>query len=136
VSPVMSIIYKINAPLLAQQLSDVFRSAGMKRPVDDLERLQRMIDNADVTISAWDGEQLVGIARAVTDYSYCCYLSDLAVRNEYQKSGIGSELVQQLRDHLSEEVALLLLSAPAAMDYYPRIGFEKTDRAFLINRSK
>jgi predicted N-acetyltransferase YhbS len=132
----MSIIYKINAPLLAQQLSDVFRSAGMKRPVDDLERLQRMIDNADVTISAWDGEQLVGIARAVTDYSYCCYLSDLAVRNEYQKSGIGSELVQQLRDHLSEEVALLLLSAPAAMDYYPRIGFEKTDRAFLINRSK
>jgi len=75
----MDIAYKINALLQPEQLSDLFKSSGIRRPSDDLERLQRMIDHADVTISAWDGQQLVGIARAVTDYSYCCYLSDLCI---------------------------------------------------------
>lgn len=95
----MAIEYRINTPLRSKDVSDVFKSSGIKRPVDDLERIQRMIDNADVNISAWDGVKLVGIARAITDFSYCCYLSDLAVSN-------------------------------------PRIGFEKTEKAFLIPRVK
>jgi GNAT superfamily N-acetyltransferase len=74
-------------------------------------------DHADVNISAWDGVRLIGIARAITDFSYCCYLSDLAVSKEYQKTGIGTELVKRLREHLGEEVSLLLLSAPTAMDF-------------------
>jgi N-acetylglutamate synthase-like GNAT family acetyltransferase len=132
----MMIQYRINVPLLAKELSAVFKSSGIKRPSDDLERIQKMIDNADVTVSAWDGEKLVGVARAITDYTYCCYLSDLAVSAEYQKSGIGTVLVERLREHLGEEVSLLLLSAPTAMEYYPRIGFEKTEKAFLIPRVK
>lgn len=132
----MAIEYRINTPLRSKDVSDVFKSSGIKRPVDDLERIQRMIDNADVNISAWDGVKLVGIARAITDFSYCCYLSDLAVSKEYQKTGIGAELVERLREHLGKEVSLLLLSAPTAMEYYPRIGFEKTEKAFLIPRVK
>ncbi|QHW34641.1 GNAT family N-acetyltransferase [Paenibacillus rhizovicinus] len=132
----MAIEYRINEPLRAQDVSDVFRSSGIKRPVDDLERIQSMIDHADVTVTAWDEEQLVGIARAITDFSYCCYLSDLAVRMDYQKSGIGKELVQRLREHLGDQVALLLLSAPGAMEYYPRIGFDQIQNAFLIPRVK
>ncbi|MFD0714754.1 GNAT family N-acetyltransferase [Paenibacillus sp. GCM10027626] len=130
----MAIEFKINAPLHSEDVSEVFKSSGIKRPADDLDRIQKMIDNADVNVSAWDGEKLVGIARAITDFSFCCYLSDLAVRKEYQKSGIGTGLVQCLRKHLGEEVSLLLLSAPTAMEYYPRIGFEKIGNAFLIPR--
>jgi predicted N-acetyltransferase YhbS len=132
----MAIVFKINTPLRSKEVSDVFKSSGIKRPADDLDRIQRMIDNADVNISAWDGDKLVGIARAITDFTYCCYLSDLAVSKEYQKTGIGTELVERLRDHLGEEVSLLLLSAPTAMEYYPRIGFEKSEKAFLIPRVK
>ncbi|MFC5404316.1 GNAT family N-acetyltransferase [Cohnella soli] len=131
----MTIEYKITS-LCSKDVSEVFKSSGIKRPADDLERIQKMIDNADVNISAWDGVRLVGIARAITDFSYCCYLSDLAVCKEYQKTGIGTELVKRLREHLGEEVSLLLLSAPTAMEYYPRIGFEKTEKAFLIPRVK
>ncbi|MEK4038909.1 GNAT family N-acetyltransferase [Paenibacillus sp. FSL F4-0122] len=132
----MEIKYKINASLCSKDVSDVFKSSGIKRPADDHERIQKMIDNADVNISAWDGVRLIGIARAITDFSYCCYLSDLAVCKEYQKTGIGTELIKRLREHLGEEVSLLLLSAPTAMEYYPRIGFEKTEKAFLIPRVK
>ncbi|CAM3175391.1 GNAT family N-acetyltransferase [Paenibacillus lupini] len=132
----MSIEYRIEAPVTAVQVAEVFRSSGIKRPVDDLARIQKMIDNADLIVSAWDGEQLVGIARAVTDFSYCCYLSDLAVSQTHQRLGIGKELVNRVREHIGEEVALLLLSAPSAMDYYPQIGFAKAENAFLIKRSK
>ncbi|MGO4109496.1 GNAT family N-acetyltransferase [Paenibacillus sp. YAF4_2] len=130
----MSIEYRIKAPVTAIQIAEVFRSSGIKRPVDDLARIQKMIDNADLILSAWNGDQLVGIARAITDFSYCCYLSDLAVIQTHQRLGIGKELVNRVREHIGEEVALLLLSAPSAMDYYPQIGFAKADNAFLIKR--
>ncbi|MRN52877.1 GNAT family N-acetyltransferase [Paenibacillus monticola] len=132
----MTITYKINAPLNAAELADVFTSSGINRPVMDLDRLQRMIEYADILVSAWDGEQPVGIARAITDYVFCSYLSDLAVRREYQKQGIGKELINVLRRHLGEEIMLLLLAAPSAMEYYPQLGFEKLVNAFLIPRSK
>lgn len=130
----MTIEYKINAPLQASEVADVFKKSGINRPVDNLVLIQKMIDNADVIISAWDGENLVGIARAITDFCYCCYLSDLAVDKECQKMGIGKTLVEQLREYIGEEVSLLLLSAPTAMDYYPRIGFNKLANAFIIPR--
>jgi predicted N-acetyltransferase YhbS len=93
-----------------------------------------MLDHANLTITAWDGEKLVGIARSLTDFCYCCYLSDLAVDREYQGRGIGRELIEQTRKHLSEQVSLILLSAPSAMTYYPKVGFEKADNAWIIRR--
>jgi len=130
----MAIEYRINAPLKAEEVADVFRSSGIKRPVGDLARIQVMIDQADLNLSAWDGDTLVGIARAITDFSYCCYLSDLAVRKEYQKQGIGKALLRLLREHLGEQVSIVLLAAPSAVEYYPRVGFEKSERAFVIPR--
>lgn len=131
----MTITYQINARLTAIETADIFRSSGIKRPVDDLDRIGRMLEHADVLISAWDGEQPIGLARAITDYTYCCYLSDLAVCKEYQKQGIGKNLVKVLQEHLGEETMVLLLSAPTAMEYYPRLGFENLTNAFLIRRS-
>ncbi|MCF8890843.1 GNAT family N-acetyltransferase [Priestia megaterium] len=132
----MVIEYKVNAPISAKEVADVFKSSGIKRPVNELERIERMIKNSDINLTAWDGQQLVGIARAVTDYSYCCYLSDLAIHKDYQNKGIGKELVQRLQDILGEEVALILLASSVAMDYYPHIGFEKSENAFRIARKK
>ncbi|WP_337100033.1 GNAT family N-acetyltransferase [Paenibacillus sp. YIM B09110] len=130
------ITYLVNKPLQASEVAEVFKASGIKRPHEDLERIQRMIDNADITISAWDNDKLIGIARALTDYSYCCYLSDLAVDLNYQHQGIGKALVQKLQDVLGDETSLVLLSAPGAVDFYPRIGFEKSERAFVIARKK
>lgn len=130
----MNLVYKVNAPITAEEVAHVFRASGIKRPVNQLERIQRMIDHADITITVWDDHKLIGIARALTDYSYCCYLSDLAVDAAYQNRGIGKQLIKELQKQLNEEISLLLLSAPNAMDYYPRVGFNKAENAFLIQR--
>jgi predicted N-acetyltransferase YhbS len=132
----VQIIYKVNVEIEAWELSNVFKASGIKRPVDDLPRLGRMIDQADLMISAWDENQLVGVARAITDFSYCCYLSDLAVNKDYQKNGIGKELIRLLKEELGEEVALLLLASQEAMDYYHRIGFDKIDNGYKIARKR
>lgn len=114
---------------------DVYRSSGIRRPVDDFSRIADMYVHANLIVTAWDGSTLVGIARSLTDFCYCCYLSDLAVRKEYQASGIGRELIACTREKIGDLTALILLSAPDAMDYYPKVGFEKADNAFIIRRS-
>jgi len=131
-----AIDFKIGAAITAEELSDVFKKSGIRRPVDDLPRLQRMIEHADLLITAWDKQTLVGVARALTDFSYCCYLSDLAVNIDYQKRGIGKELVSLVQEQIGDVVTLLLLSAPAAMEYYPRIGFDKVENGYIIPRKK
>jgi predicted N-acetyltransferase YhbS len=95
-----------------------------------------MYAGSNLIVSAWDGDKLVGLARSVTDFCYSCYLSDLAVRKEYQHQGIGKELVRLTKETIGDESMLLLLAAPSAMDYYPKIGMEKMDNAFMIKRSK
>jgi predicted N-acetyltransferase YhbS len=117
-------------------VAEVFKKSGIRRPVHDLDRIQRMIDHADMIVTARMNGQLVGIARAITDYSYCCYLSDLAVDASYQRIGIGKELVCRIQEKLGEEVTVVLVSAPNVVDYYPRIGFEKSDKAFIIKRKR
>lgn len=128
--------YKVGTAITAEELSGVFKASGIRRPVDDLPRLQRMIENANLLITAWDNQNLVGVARAVTDFSYCCYLSDLAVNKDYQKRGIGRELVRLVQNQIGDEVTLLLLSAPEAMEYYPRIGFDKVANGYIVARKK
>lgn len=132
----MVISYKVNAKIEAHQLSVVFRESGIRRPTGDLNRLKKMLENANLLVTAWDGDKLVGVARALTDYSYCCYLSDLAVIKPYQHNGIGHELVEQVRKQIGEECMLLLISAPEAMEFYPKIGFTNIENSFLINRKK
>ena len=132
----MEITYKINEPVTADDVIRVFRNSGITRPIEQKERIQKMLDNANLIVTAWDGDSLVGIARALTDYSYCCYLSDLAVDKAYQRSGIGRTLIDKIKEVCGEEVALLLLSAPGAMEYYPKLGFAKVENGFIIYRKR
>lgn len=130
----ITIHYEESRKITAEELANVFSKSGIRRPVEDLPRLQKMIDQADITVTAWDGRRLVGIARAITDFSYCCYLSDLAVDRDYQNQGIGKELVRRVHERLGEEISLILLASPIAMDYYPKIGFQKIQNGYIIPR--
>ena len=130
----MEIIYRTNYPVSAADVAELFNQSGIRRPTEDLDRIQRMLDQANLTITAWDGEHFVGIGRALTDFSFCCYLSDLAVTKEYQKQGIGRAIVDVIESVLGPKVMILLLSAPEAMSYYPHVGFEKADNAWILQR--
>jgi len=132
----MNYTYKVHDNIDAAELSQVFKASGIRRPVDDLDRLQKMIDQADIIITVRAENKVIGVARAITDFSYCCYLSDLAVDKDHQKAGIGKHLIKLLQDEIGEEVSLLLLSAPEAMEYYPKIGFTSLDNGFSIPRKK
>ncbi|MDD1511473.1 GNAT family N-acetyltransferase [Priestia megaterium] len=130
----MTITYKTNVLIRAEQAAEVFVHSGIKRPAQNLDRIQRMLDHASLTITAWNDSKLIGIARALTDFSYCCYLSDLAVVKDYQKKGIGTQLIKHVQSEIGEETALILLSAPSAMNYYPKAGFHQIDNGFKIDR--
>jgi predicted N-acetyltransferase YhbS len=103
-----------------------------RRPVDDRKCIEAMLQHANLLCTAWDGEKLVGIARSLTDFQYCCYLSDLAVDEEYQKIGIGKELIKLTQSKLGRAANLILLSAPKAEAYYPKIGFDPHRSAWIL----
>lgn len=128
--------YRENQPLEPVEIVRVFEASGISRPTKDIPRIAQMFANANVVISAWDGDRLIGVSRALTDYSYCCYLSDLAVDVAYQKLGIGRELIRRTQLIIGEEVSLILMSAPGAMAYYPKVGFALADNAYIIRRKR
>lgn len=132
------ITYRNNIRVSAEDFIDVLRRSTLaeRRPVDQPERIQRMLDNGNVMVTAWKGERLVGISRAVTDFSFCCYLSDLAVDREYQHRGIGKQLVRITHETAGMETQLILLAAPAATEYYPKIGMTRFAHCFVLNRKK
>jgi ribosomal protein S18 acetylase RimI-like enzyme len=109
---------------------------GERRPIEDQECLAGMINNSNLIISAWDEETLIGISRCVTDFHYCCYLSDLAVDQNYQSQGIGKELQIQTQKQLGPKCKLILISAPAANKYYQQIGFTNNERCWVLNRDE
>jgi predicted N-acetyltransferase YhbS len=105
---------------------------GVRRPVEDRERLHKMLANANLIITARENGKLIGISRAMSDYAFCTYLSDLAVDEAYQKRGIGKELIR-LTKLAAPEAKLILLSAPAAVSYYPRIGMKRFDQCYYLD---
>jgi predicted N-acetyltransferase YhbS len=131
----MPIAYKTNEPLQVADVIAVYDSSGLNRPTNDPARIQQMLDHSNLTISAWDGEQLVGVARSFSDFCYATYLSDLAIRKEYQHQSIGKQLIALTRQAVGDGSMLLLLSAPDAMEYYPKVGFEKVENGFIIQRT-
>jgi len=128
--------YCENQPLEPGEIARLFEAAGISRPTKDIPRIAQMFANANIVISAWDGARLIGVSRALTDYSYCCYLSDLAVDVAYQKHGIGRELIRRTQSIIGEQVSLVLMSAPGAMAYYPKVGFALADNAYVIRRKR
>jgi len=134
----VAIVYSIEPDLSAEEFRAVLVAStlGKRRPVDDLPRLDRMLRQADIVATARDGERLVGISRAVTDFSYCCYLSDLAVDAAYQRQGIGKRLIAETHRSAGELTSLVLVAAPEAESYYPRIGMQQRPSCWTFRRKR
>lgn len=128
------ITYRLGNDLDLDAVIDVYREStlGERRPVGDRPRMAAMLKNANLVVTAWDGDLLVGISRALSDFSYATYLSDLAVRASHQRSGIGKELIRQTQMAGGSLARVILLAAPAAADYYAHIGFTHQPRAWLV----
>ena len=129
------ITYRTGNVLDLDAVIELYRAStlGERRPVDDRQRMKLMLENANLVVTAWDGELLVGIARSLSDFSYATYLSDLAVRVSHQKQGIGRELIRRTRE-LGGVATIILLAAPKAVDYYSRIGFAPHPQAWGLKR--
>lgn len=132
----MGITYALEPDLAAEAFRDVLIAStlGERRPVDDLPRLERMLRQADVVATARDAGRLVGVSRAITDFAYCCYLSDLAVDAAWQRQGIGRRLIEETHAAAGPSTTLLLVAAPAAEAYYPRIGLRHVPSCWSIPR--
>lgn len=131
------ISYSTSKKITAEEFIDVLQRSTLaeRRPVNDSARIKKMLEYGNILVTAWDGNKLVGVSRALSDFSYCCYLSDLAVDEKYQHQGIGKELVRLTHEVAGKQAALILLAAPAAEKYYPKIGMEKFEHCFIIKRS-
>ncbi len=125
--------YRVGNDLDLDQVIELYRDStlGERRPVDDRDRMGEMLRNANLVVTAWDGELLVGISRSLSDFAYATYLSDLAVRLSYQRKGIGKELIR-VTQREGGSAKIILLAAPKAVDYYPHIGFTQHNSAWLL----
>lgn len=132
------IVYRSNIKITVSDFIDLLKRSTLaeRRPINDAARIQKMLDHANVIVTAWTGDQLIGVSRAVTDFSFCCYLSDLAVDEKYQHQGIGKQLIKLTHDTAGHETQLLLLAAPKATKYYPKIGMKRFEHCFVIDRKK
>lgn len=128
--------YQVNPPVNPIDVAELYRDSGINRPFGNIERISQMVNNADLIVTAMDDDVLVGIARALTDWCYCCYLSDLAVAHKYQHAGIGSALLQRVTAEIGDSVTLVVVAAPDSHSFYERMGLTLTDQAFLRRRKR
>ena len=131
-----AVTYQLEPDLTPEEFVDVLRRSTLaeRRPIDEPATIRAMLSNADLIMTARAGESLVGVSRAITDFAYCTYLSDLAVDEEFQRQGIGRELIRLTHEAAGLQTTLILLSAPKAVDYYPRIGTSKHDSCWITKR--
>ena len=134
----MEIEYKVSWEISADEFIGLLRRSTLaaRRPVEDRDCIEGMLKNANLLVTAWKNDRLIGVSRSVTDFTYCCYLSDLAVDVEYQKCGIGKQLIAETQQRLGPRCTIILLSAPAAVEYYPRVGFQHHPQAWILPREK
>ena len=133
-----NIEYALEPALSAEAFIGVLEASSLaeRRPVAERERIETMLRRADIIVTARAGGRLVGVSRAIADFAYCCYLSDLAVDRAFQRRGIGKTLIERTWDAAGRQTTLILLSAPAAVAYYPHIGMTRHDACFTFPRER
>jgi len=129
------ITYRFGNDLDLDEVIELLRatSLGVRRPLEDRPTMANMLQHGNLTVTAWEGPLMVGLARSLTDFSFVAYMSDLAVRETHQCRGIGRELIRHTRLKLGPATKLVLLAAPAAVDYYPQLGFTQHPSAWTLD---
>lgn len=131
----MNILYEHSRQITDVEFVDLLRRSTLaeNRPIHDPNAINAMLKHSNLLCTAWDGSKLVGVARSITDFQFCCYLSDLAVDENYQKMGIGKRLLRLTQSKLGNNAKIILLAAPKAVDYYPHIGLEAHKSAWILH---
>ncbi len=131
-----TVTYHLEPDLTPEEFIDVLERSTLaeRRPVHDLDTIRAMLKNADVILTARLDGTLVGVSRAIADFAYCTYLSDLAVDEKHQRQGIGWELIRRTHEAAGLHTTLILLAAPKAQSYYPHIGMTKHDSCWVVAR--
>ncbi|MBW0000855.1 MAG: GNAT family N-acetyltransferase [Verrucomicrobia bacterium] len=132
-----TIDYRIGNDLDLSEVIELYNAStlGERRPTTDRDRMAAMLRHANLIITAWDAENLIGLARTLTDFVYVGYLADLAVHAGYQRRGVGKGLIARTRAQMDPRSTLVLLAAPKAADYYPHVGFTRHDSAWTLRAS-
>jgi GNAT superfamily N-acetyltransferase len=130
------ISYSDQAPITAKQAIDLYERStlGERRPINNVTTFELMLKNANLIVTAWDDDKLIGISRSLTDFAYVAYLADLVVDEQYQRTGIGKQLIEETKARLGPECMIVLLAAPKANAYYEHLGFEHNPRAWTLKK--
>ena len=130
--------YRLEPNLSSEEFIDVLVRSTLaeRRPVSERETIQQMLAHADIIVTARHEKRLVGVSRAISDFSYCTYLSDLAVDEAFQRRGIGRELIRRTHEAAGLTTTLILLAAPKAQTYYPHIGMTRHESCWVTPRQK
>lgn len=128
------ITYQIEEKIGIEEFTQVLVNStlGERRPVNEPEIITEMLQHANLIATARDNGKLIGVSRSLTDFAFCTYLSDLAVDENYQKKGIGKELIRLTKEH-TPKATLILLAAPKAVGYYPKIGMKQWEQCYILN---
>lgn len=132
----MEIRYEFDIVPTTDQIIELYTNSGLPRPTSDYRRIAKMYENSNLIVTAWDDHKLVGVSRSITDWAWSCYLADLAINEDYKKAGIGKKLIELTKEKVGDESIVLLLSVPTAMEYYPKVGMQKVENGFILNRVK
>ena len=130
----MTITYSFDNTIPLADLCSLYQDSFLEspRPIEDAETMKNMLKNATILVSAWDKKTLVGVCRSLSDFAYVTYVSDLAVHKNYQRRGIGKQLLQHVQEKSGLKCKLVLLSNTQANSYYPELGFNHHNRAWTI----
>lgn len=126
--------YQIEKNLRVEEFTEVLVNSTLaaRRPIKEPERIAKMLEHGNLIVTARFDGKLVGVARSLTDFLYCTYLSDLAVDENYQKMGIGKELIRLTKIE-TPKAKLILLAAPLAVNYYPKIGMTRHEHCYFLD---
>jgi ribosomal protein S18 acetylase RimI-like enzyme len=130
----MEITYIAQPKITTQDFIDILEKStlGLRRPLADAEAMQLMFQHGNVYVGAYIGEKLVGLARVMTDFVFTSYLSDLAIDEAYQHQGIGKQLIKEVKKYIPR-AKIILLAAPAAEGYYPKIGMQNHGHCYVLD---
>jgi ribosomal protein S18 acetylase RimI-like enzyme len=136
--PSTAVFYACEPRLDVDEFCRVLLESGLgaTRPTGDRPRMQQMLDQADLVVTARLDRALVGVARSITDFSWCCYLSELAVSSSAQGLGVGKGLIDETRRLIGPRVSLVLASMPESVGFYERIGMPRQADTFWFKRTE
>lgn len=131
-------VYAVEKDVSTEEFRTLLMDSGLgaRRPVDDDVRLEAMLRNANLVVTARVDGAIVGIARSITDFAFCCYLSDLAVSKQTQRRNIGANLIEETRKHLGPTVSVILSSVPESVGFYERINMPSLPNGFWFRRER